>query len=265
MSTRLDGETRIYAVVGDPIAQVKSPIGVTAALQSRGLNAVCIPAHVAAEELAVFFAGIKTLQNFDGLMVTVPHKIAFTDLCDDVSESARFLHTVNVVRREGSRWVGAMFDGQAQVEALRRNGAELAGKRVLLAGAGGAGTAIAHALLLAGVAELAVHEADTARRDSLIERLSALNLGQVVAGSADPSGFDVVINATPLGMREGDPLPFDGSRLNPQQFVGDVVAHPPLTAWIAHARAVGCRTSTGMDMFECVRDLMVEFLLEKQS
>ena len=158
-----------------------------------------------------------------------------------------------------------MFDGLAQVEALSRNGAQLAGKKVILAGAGGAGTAIAHALLEAGVAELAIHESDQQRRDNLIERLSQLNMARVYAGSSDPSGFDVVINATPLGMQPNDDLPFDGSKLTPSMFVGDVVAHPPQTAWIRHAQACGCQTSSGGDMFACVRDLMVDFLLQGRS
>lgn len=265
MNIRLDGETRIYYVVGDPIAQVKSPTGVTTAFQQRGLNAVCIPAHVGADQLAEFFQALKSMRNVDGIMVTVPHKIAFTALCDQVSERARFLNTVNTVRREGDLWVGDMFDGLAQVEALSRNGAQLAGKKVILAGAGGAGTAIAHALLEAGVAELAIHESDQQRRDNLIERLSQLNMARVYAGSSNPSGFDVVINATPLGMQPDDDLPFDGSKLTPAMFVGDVVAHPPQTAWIRHAQACGCQTSSGGDMFACVRDLMVDFLLQGRS
>ena len=265
MDIRLDGETRVYYVVGDPIAQVKSPTGMTTAFQQNGLNAVCIPAHVAAEDLSDFFSALKSMRNVDGLMVTVPHKIAFSALCDRLSERARFLNAVNVVRREGDLWVGDMFDGLAQVEALTRNGAQLAGKKVILAGAGGAGTAIAHALLQAGVAELAIHETDGQRRDQLIDRLSQLQLGRVYAGSSDPSGFDVVINATPLGMKPDDALPFDGGKLTPEMFVGDVVAHPPLTAWIRHAQACGCRTSAGGDMFACVRDLMAGFLMQKHS
>ena len=170
MDIRLDGETRIYYVVGDPIAQVKSPTGVTTAFQQRGLNAVCIPAHVGADQLAEVFQALKSMRNVDGIMVTVPHKIAFTSLCDQVSERARFLNTVNTVRREGDLWVGDMFDGLAQVEALSRNGAQLAGKKVILAGAGGAGTAIAHALLEAGVAELAIHESDQQRRTGGLQR-----------------------------------------------------------------------------------------------
>lgn len=261
MDITLNGSTRVYYVVGDPIAQVKSPEGMTSAFQANGMNGVCIPAHVAPDDLAVWMQGIRATQNVDGIMVTVPHKIAFTQLCDSISETARFLNTVNVVKRTANGWHGDMFDGQAQVEALLKNGAELAGKKVVIAGAGGAGTAIAYALVQAGVAELAVSETDTARRDALIERLNGLGKAKVYAGSNDPSGFDVVVNATPMGMKAGDPLPFDGSRLTPEMFVGDVVTYPD-TAWLQTAQAQGCKTSSGLDMFAAVRDLMADFLMK---
>ena len=262
MNINLDGSTRIYFIVGDPIAQVKSPGGVSAAFQEKGFNAVCIPAHVSSAELETFFTAAKSMQNVDGIIVTVPHKIAFAKLCDSLSDSAAFLQTANTIRLRNGKWEGDMFDGQAQVEALQRNGAVLKGKKAILAGAGGAGTAIAHALLTAGVSELAIHETDTARRDNLVARLNTLGLGRVSAGSSDPTGFDIVINATPLGMKAGDPLPFDGSKITASMFVGDVVTQPALTPWIAHAREAGCQTSTGLDMFASVRDLMVDFLLD---
>lgn len=261
MDITLNGSTRVYYVVGDPIAQVKSPEGMTSAFQANGLNAVCVPAHVAPADLAAWMQGVRACQNVDGIMVTVPHKIAFAQLCDSVSETARFLNTVNVVKRTADGWHGDMFDGRAQVEALLKNGAVLSGKKAILAGAGGAGTAIAYALVEAGVAELAISETDTARRDTLVERLNGLGKAKVYAGSSDPSGFDVVVNATPMGMKAGDPLPFDGDKLTAQMFVGDVVTYPD-TAWLQKAQAQGCKTSSGLDMFAAVRDLMANFLMK---
>lgn len=261
MDITLNGSTRVYYVVGDPIAQVKSPEGMTSAFQANGLNAVCVPAHVAPVDLAAWMQGVRACQNVDGIMVTVPHKIAFAQLCDSVSETARFLNTVNVVKRTADGWHGDMFDGRAQVEALLKNGAVLSGKKAILAGAGGAGTAIAYALVEAGVAELAISETDTARRDTLVERLNGLSKAKVYAGSSDPSGFDVVVNATPMGMKAGDPLPFDGDKLTAQMFVGDVVTYPD-TAWLQKAQAQGCKTSSGLDMFAAVRDLMANFLMK---
>lgn len=263
MNLELDGASRLHFVIGDPIAQVKSPTGVSEILQARGHNALCIPGHVAPQDLMPFWQGLRRLQNLDGVIVTVPHKIAATEMVDRLSERAAFLGAVNTIRRTPTGWEGDMFDGMGHVAALRKAGCVLEGKRAILAGAGGAGSAIAHALVLAGVSELAIHEMDEARRNSLITRLASLGKARVSAGSADPSGFDVVVNATPTGMREGDPLPFDGDRLSADMFIGEVITQPAVSPLVARARALGCGTITGYDMFVEVRDLMVDYLCAK--
>lgn len=266
MNDTLNGATRVHYIVGDPIAQVKSPAGVTQAFADHGRNAICIPAHVAPADLADWAAGISRAQNVDGIIVTVPHKFACRALCATVSDRADFLGAVNTMRRNpDGTWHGDMFDGLGYVEALRAKGCELKGRRALLVGAGGAGSAIAHALVVAGVAELAIHDADTVRRDSLIHRLSGLNLEQVKVGSPDPTGVDVAINATPIGMREGDPHPIDSTRFTPQMFVGCVITAPAVPPMVQAARDAGCPTMTGADMFARVRDRMVSFLLEVEA
>ncbi|MCX8998225.1 shikimate dehydrogenase [Rhizobiaceae bacterium BDR2-2] len=265
MNLELNGASRLHFVIGDPIAQVKSPGGVSEMLQARGANAVCIPGHVAPKDLETFWAGARRLQNLDGVIITIPHKIAATGMADRLSERAAFLGAVNTLRRTETGWEGDMFDGLGHVAALRKAGCVLEGRRAILAGAGGAGSAIAHALVLAGVAELAIHETDAARRDGLIARLASLGTAKVFAGSADPGGFDVVVNATPAGMREGDPLPFDGDRLTANMFIGEVITQPAVSPLVARARAIGCGAITGFDMFVEVRDLMVDFLCRTEA
>jgi shikimate dehydrogenase len=262
MSLELSGATRLYFIVGDPIAQVKSPAGVSQAFADHGRDAVCVPAHVAPKDLVAWAAGVSKAQNVDGIIVTVPHKFACTDLCATLSERAAFLHAVNTLRRnaDGS-WHGDMFDGLGFVSALKEAGCQPQGKKALLVGAGGAGSAIAHALVMAGVAGLAIHDEDSTRRSSLIQRLVGLGRCTVKDGSADPGGFDIVINATPVGMKEGDPYPLDVSRLAPGMFCGCVITAPAITPFIAAARQAGCHTLTGTQMFSKVRDLMVDFLL----
>ena len=262
MTLELSGATRLHYIVGDPIAQVKSPAGVTADLQASGHQAVCVPAHVAPADLSAWLAGVSLAQNVDGVIVTVPHKFACHDLCATTSERAAFLHTVNTMRRnaDGS-WHGDMFDGLGYVTAMREKGCDPASKKALLVGAGGAGSAIAHALVTAGVSELALFDADDARRNTLVQRLAGMGRCPVGHGTADPSGFDIVINATPMGMRDGDPLPVDVTRLLPTTFVGCVITSPAVSPLVAAARAQGCHTMTGADMFARVRDLMVAFLL----
>lgn len=262
MSLKINGATQVYFIIGDPIAQVKSPRGVTEMLQARGYNAVCVPGHVTPQDLAPFWDGIVRLKNLQGVIITVPHKLAAVDMVDRLSERAAFLGATNTLRRTPTGWEGDMVDGAGHVAALQKAGCVLKGKRALVAGAGGAGSAIAHALVLAGVAELAIHEMDVARRECLIKRLGSLGLARVGAGTADPTRFDVVVNATPLGMREGDPLPFDGDKLTADMFIGEVITQPAVSPLVAKAREIGCSAITGIDMFVEVCALMVDYLCE---
>ncbi len=259
----LNGETRVLAIIGDPIAQVKSPAGVTATLAERGRNAVLVPMHVSPADLDAVVHGLSLAKNFDGISITVPHKFAAYHLCASATERAHVLGAVNIMRRnaDGS-WHGDMCDGEGFVAAARAAGCRPEGQRALLVGAGGAGSAIALALLDAGVAELAVHDGDAARRDTLIARLCARHGDKVVAGSDDPSGFGVVVNATPAGMRAEDPLPLQVDKLAPGSFVGDVITVPAVTPLIQAARERGCLTQLGTGMFAAVRDRMIDFLLE---
>ena len=263
MSQSLSGASRVHFIVGDPITQVKSPSGVTQALRDAGHNAVCIPAHVSPGDLAGWTHGVSLAQNVDGIIVTVPHKFSCFNLCATTSDRAAFLTAVNTMRRRSDgRWHGDMFDGMAYVEALKSKGCEPQGQRVLLVGAGGAGSAIAYSLMTSGVKELAVHDADVVRRDALVARLASLGLGKVCVGSSDPTGFGIAINATPMGMKDSDPHPIDSTKFVSQQFVSCVITAPAVPPMLAAARARGCTTLTGTDMFARVRDLMVRFLLE---
>ena len=257
------GATRVFFVVGDPIAQVKSPAGVTAALRERGLDGICVPAHVSPADLAGWVAAITGMRNCDGIIVTVPHKFAALALCDGATPRAKSIGGVNVMRRDAAgRWFGDHFDGEGYVAGLRKAGCEPRGKRALLVGAGGAGSAIAHALVDAGVKSLALHESDGERREALARKLSSYGPVVPETGSEDPSGFDLVINATPMGMKPADPLPVEVQRLSASTFVGDVVTMPEVPPLIEVARAKGCGTMTGKGMFEAVRDRMVAFYLE---
>jgi shikimate dehydrogenase len=258
------GATRVLFIVGDPIAQVKSPAGVTEALRARGADAIVVPAQVRPADIGAFFALAERLPNVDGIIVTVPHKFDAVRLCAHVSARARSIGAANVVRRaQDGRWEADMCDGEGYVAGLRKAGCEPRGQRALLVGAGGAGSAIAHALVDAGVSALALHEADASRREALAARLRAYGSVVPTVGSTDPTGFDLVINATPMGMKPDDPLPVDVSRLAKTTFVGDVVTMPPVPPLIEAARALGCGTMTGAGMFEAVRDRLVAFYLDR--
>lgn len=261
----LDGATRLHFVVGDPIAQVKSPEAITKALRDRGLNAICVPAHVAPNNLAVFYQSCRAMQNVDSIMVTIPHKIPSTIYCDALSKRSAFLGSVNVIRRTAEGFSGDMLDGIGYVAALREKGCAVAGKRALLCGLGGAGGAIAHALVCNGVNELAVFDADAQRQNDMITRLNALGQANVTIGSRNLTGFDIAINATPTGMKEDDPLPFDINTCPQNLWAGDVITKPVETAWITQARQQGAKVVIGMDMYAKVRDLLVDFIVDGQA
>jgi shikimate dehydrogenase len=258
-----DGATRLHLILGDPIAQVKAPGGVSRVFAARGRNAVLLPAHVApGAPLDAFLRGADAIGNLDGLVATVPHKFAAFRHCAMATERARILRSANVLRRNGDgTWHGDMTDGLGMVGGLRAAGFDPAGRRALLVGAGGAGSAIALALAEAGVAVLAVHDADAARRDELLRGLAGARRTELRAGSPDPAGFDLVVNATPAGMRPEDPLPVLADRLDGRAFVADVITAPEYTPLLHAARALGCGTQTGVGMFTAQVELIADFLL----
>ena len=258
----INGETRLHVIIGDPIAQVKSPAALTPLLHARGHNGVVVPVHIAGEDVSAFLTNAQRIRNLDSILITVPHKLACFEQCHATSERARFLEAVNVMRRDAAAgWYGEMFDGLALVRAVRERGFDPQGRRALLVGAGGAGSAIALALLEAGVQALSIHDVDAARRDRLLARLAQRHDATLTAGSPDPTGFDLIVNASPAGMRAQDPLPFLAERLHKEMFVSCVITSPVLSPLITAARAAGCATSTGAQMHAAQQDMLVDFML----
>lgn len=262
MPEHLTGETRLFPIIGDPIGFVKSPQRLTGSFAAAGHDAICVPMQVPAADLDPVMHGLARIPNIDGLLVTMPHKFSAFAHCATSSARAKLLAAVNVIRRnpDGS-WHGDMLDGLAFVKAQQEQGARPHGARVLLVGAGGAGSAIAAALLEAGVRDLVIHDTDAARAARLVGLLSGLGRGRVSAGPPDPTGCDMVCNATPMGMAAGDPLPVAAPLLTQAMFVGDVIAGHGVTPLLRAARAAGCKTADGVQMVEAGQQLMLEFLL----
>ena len=262
MTGPLDGKTRLFPIIGDPIIYVRAPEILTRSFAVRGHNGACVPMQVKDGDLAAVMAGLSLIPNIDGLLVTMPHKFTAHAYCTSSSDTSRRFQVVSVMRRnpDGS-WHGDMLDGLAFVMAQMDQGARPEGARALLLGAGGAGSAIAAALLGAGVRELIVHVTDAARVARLIALLSDLGSGRIAAGPADPAGCDMICNATPMGMEEGDPLPIAAESLRASMFVGDVIAGHGETPFLRAARAQGCRTANGDQMVVAVQTMIVDFML----
>lgn len=266
MIPTLSGATRLYVIIGDPIAQVRAPAGVTAAFSERGHDGILVPVQVATADVPDFLSVATRLKNLDGIVATIPHKFACYEACASATHRAHFLRVANLLRRRpDGKWHGDMIDGLGFTGAARAKGIDPQNRRALLVGAGGAGSAIALALVEAGVRELAIHDSEIARRDHLVARLNSLAKAPVRAGTADPTGYDLVANATPAGMRVDDPLPVDVSRLTPEAYCGCVITRPEVPPFIAAARKAGCVTGTGTDMYRAQQEMMVDFLLGRNG
>ncbi|MGH7893913.1 MAG: shikimate dehydrogenase family protein [Candidatus Binatia bacterium] len=259
----ISGRTSLLVIVADPVEQARSPSLVNAALVARGRDAVMVAFHVKAGDLARVIEGLRAVHGFKGGIVSMPHKSAVVGLLDDVMPEGRQVGACNVIRRDpAGRLVGTMFDGEGFVAGLRGAGHDVAGKRVFLAGAGGAASGIAFAMGKHGAAALTIHNRTAAKAQTLAARVrTAWPALSVAAGGPDPTGHDVVVNATSLGMRAGDPLPFDVAGLAPGMLAAEIVIHPTVTPLLAEAAKRGCALQHGEPMLAAQIDLMIDFML----
>jgi len=228
---------------------------------AAGIDAVVVPMGVKADDYASFLRPLFRLSNVHGALVTMPHKVATVALLDEVTPTAKIAGSCNaIVKRTDGSLLGDMFDGTGFVRGVARKGQALAGARALVVGSGGVGSAIAASLAAAGVGAIAVFDAHGAAADALAARLREQYPQLTVrTGSNDPAGCDVVVNATPLGMKEGDPLPLDVSRIAPGTFVGEVVMKQEYTPFLRAAMQRGCPVQVGTDMLYEMIPAYLEF------
>ena len=251
----ISGKTLLVAHVGYPTESFKAPLIYNPWFESRGIDAVVVPMGVKADDYPAFFRSLFRLTNVRGALVTMPHKVTTVGLVDEITPTVEIAGSCNaVLLRPDGTLLGDMFDGTGFVRGLARKGFAVRGARCLIVGAGGVGAAIAASLAAAGAGTIALFDlrADTA--EALAGRLRkhypALD---VRVASGDPGGYDLVVNGTPLGMKAGDPLPVDVSRLEARTFVGEVVMKAEITPLLEAARARGCRYQVGTDMlFEMI-------------
>jgi len=252
---RIDGHTELIAHLGFPTHSFKAPLIYNPYFEAQGINALVVPMACRAEDFPAVLKSLFRLDNVRGALITMPHKVKVVELLDATSAAVKVAGACNAVKRlPDGRLVGDQFDGAGFVRGAQRKGLRLQGARALVVGCGGVGCPIAASLAGAGVVEIALYDANQPAVEALAGRLRTHHPGlRVSTGSNDPDGFDVVVNATPMGMSEGDPLPFDVDRLSPHTFVGEVVMRTELTPLLQAARQRGCRTQVGTDMlFEMI-------------
>lgn len=261
------GTTRLYAHIGDPIFQVQAPMRMNALFRDAGMDAAMVAMQVGAADLAQVVPGLQRIGNLGGILVTVPHKFSICNYAAQHSVTVQLAGAANALRRQtDGSWFAENFDGLGFVAGLRAQGHEPRGMRVALAGAGGAGVAIAAALVAAGVACLTVSDAMMDRALLLADRLNAYRPAVALAEnwtagavSSARSRADLLINATALGMAADDVPAFDVQGLQTHAIVADIVMKPRQTRLLQAASRVGLRTHEGLHMLAPQLPMYLDF------
>jgi shikimate dehydrogenase len=244
------GTTELVAHIGYPTHTFKSPMIYNPYFEQAGIDAVVVPMSCGPEQYPAFLKSVFTLTNVRGAIITMPHKVATLGLLDELTTAVKIAGSCNAVRRApDGRLQGDLFDGEGFVRGVRRRGCRLEGVRALVVGCGGVGSAIAASLAAAGVSALTLFDSHADCAHALAQRLAVhYPRLEVKTGSNDPAGHGLVVNATPLGMKEGDPMPIDVERIAPGTFVGEVVLKDEMTPFLRAVQARGCRYQVGADM-----------------
>lgn len=251
----LSGKTTLIAHIGYPTEAFKAPLIYNPWFEKHGIDAMVVPMGVRAEDYPVSLRQIFKFSNVHGALVTMPHKVTTMSLADDASITARIAGAANaLLKRADGTLLADQFDGAGYARGVARKGFKTKGSRILIVGTGGVGSPIAASLAADGAASISLFDLNTASAEGLASRLKQYYPDmEVNVTSNDPAGYDMVVNATPLGMKDTDPLPFDPERLSPTTFVGEVVMKQEITPMLRAAIARGCKYQVGTDMlFEMI-------------
>jgi shikimate dehydrogenase len=227
----------------------------------NGIDAVCVAIHIGRDDLPRGWAGLKSILNLDGFIVTAPHKAGAGELCDVLDRDAAHTRVVNTVRRErDGSFRGALLDGRGFVAGLQSAGHEVKGRRIYLAGAGGAGTALAFALANSGIAALTIHNRTAPKAEMLAKQIGAAFADcEVRHGDRNAAGHDIVINATSLGLKPDDGFSFDLESADPAALFAEVVMKPEYTPLLLAAEKRGHAIHSGVHMLDGQLDMMMNF------
>ena len=244
----INGSTKIMGIIGDPIAQARTPQIINPIFQSIGANIVCTPMHIAAQNLQLAWTGLKATKNLIGFGITLPHKIAAVTLCDSLDPVAKRVGAVNVVRRETNGELrGYQFDGTGFVQGLLSQNHILKDRHCLVIGAGGAAAAIVFGLVDAGVSSIKITNRTLEKAKQLADYVNQkIGTEKVSVGDPIPEGdHQLIVNATSLGMRADEPLPMPTDRINSTMLIAEVVANPPITRFLKEASSQGAAIHSG--------------------
>jgi shikimate dehydrogenase len=243
-------------VIGNPVGHSLSPAIHNAAIEFLGLDFIYLACRV--EEVKGALAGVRAFENFRGLSVTIPHKIEAMKFVDEIAEVDRSIGAINTVIHEQDRLIGLGTDGPGALKALADAGVEIAGRKVLMLGAGGAARALAFTLArktklrelaMLDVNEALLHELTTDLKSGTEAAISAAPLTEKSLATAMATA-EIVLHCTPIGMHPNEDASLIPVELfRPEQVVFDIVYTPLETKLLAGARARGCKVIQGVEMF----------------
>jgi shikimate dehydrogenase len=251
----ISGTTTLVAHLGYPTHTFKSSLICNPWFEKNGIDAVVVPMGIKAEDYPDFFRSVFTLTNIRGALVTMPHKVTTMELVDEISPTAAIAGATNaVLRREDGSLLADQFDGAGFVRGMLRKGFDPSAKRALIVGSGGVGSSIAASLAGIGLAEIGLLDPNAAASEALAQRINVHYPDvRIVMSSKDPEGYDLIVNATPIGMNDDDPLPVEVDRVTPGSYVGDVVLKTDITPFLQAANDKGCTIQVGSEMlFELI-------------
>lgn len=254
--------TLVIPILGHPVAQVATPSLWNAVFAARGQDAVCVPFDLPPEGLEPFYDWVRLADNVPGFLTTIPHKAALATVCDELGAAAQFLGAANTVRKlPNGGFGGDMFDGHGMLDAIAATGTDIAGRHVVICGAGAAGSAIALEALSRGAAAMTILDHDPDRAATVAHRLGkTTGVTPSTALSDAPAQDGILINASPAGSPGTAPPPFCEALVAAAACVADALTDPAQTELIARARQLGRVTVTGPEMAACQASRMRAFL-----
>jgi len=254
--TSINPQTKVYALIGNPVSHSMSPAIHNAAFMELNLDSIYVAFQV--EDVKNALAGMRALDNFRGMSVTIPHKIEVMQYVDEIPDVDRHIGSINTVVKEDGKLIGFNTDGPGALKAIVDAGVELAGKKVLMLGAGGAARAIAFTLAQKGsIGELVLLDINEEFLSQLTGDLQSGTDAVIVPGALNPAAVeehmaaaDLIINCTPVGMHPNEDATLVPDHLfRPGQVVFDVVYNPLKTKLLRQAKAKGLKVIPGVEMF----------------
>ena len=255
------GKADVFVMLAHPVGHAKSPGIFNEIFERKRLDSLMVPLSCRPEDFDTFWGGITAAENIRGVIISVPYKVAVYHKCAAAHDRASRVQSANSVRRQADgTWYADNFDGVGFVEGLKAGGHQIAGKRILQVGAGGAGASLTYCLAEEGAAEIHLADIDTDRAQRLASLVNrTFPSCRIEVGQPDPSGMDMAINATPSGLKAGDPLPMDVSKLTPNMTVVDIIMEPAETALLKAAKEIGCHIQPGRPMMDFQVEAMADF------